>query len=194
MGVSGFGDSVHDALRNLADAPIKEAVWIEVSERDTADVAHIRTSPRKRRPNGNFTNLSTSLFSIRREPMRRLLWFMLLAALAASIAIADTNVTGKWTGSFHSTGPDGEARESTAVMVLKQSGSAITGTVGPTENDQHMTVSGKIDGNKITLDGESDGRAVTFDLVLAADRISGNMNMVHNGQTAKAKLDVTRAK
>ena len=83
--------------------------------------------------------------------MRKLLCFTVLAALAASIAIADTIITGKWTGGFSSIGPDGEARESTGVMVLKQSGSAITGTVGPTENDQHMTISGKIDGDKITL-------------------------------------------
>jgi hypothetical protein len=117
-----------------------------------------------------------------------------LAALAASIAIADTNVTGKWTGSFGSIGPDGEARESTAVMVLKQSGSAITGTVGPSENDQHLAVRGKIEGDKIMLTAEDEGRAVTFALVLAADRISGDMNMVHGGQTSKAKINVTREK
>ena len=77
--------------------------------------------------------------------------------------------------------------------MLKQNGSAITGTVGPTENDQHMAVKGKIDGDKTTLNAEDEGRAVTFDLVLAADRISGDMNMVHSGQTAQAKIDVKRA-
>lgn len=125
--------------------------------------------------------------------MRTLLCFLVLAAFAAGIAVADTNITGKWTGSFNSSGPDGEARESTAVLMLKQNGSAITGTVGPTENDQHMAVKGKIDGDKTTLNAEDEGRAVTFDLVLAADRISGDMNMVHSGQTAQAKIDVKRA-
>jgi hypothetical protein len=126
--------------------------------------------------------------------MRKLLCFTVLAALAASIAIADSNITGKWTGTFHSIGPDGESRESTAVLMLKQNGGEITGTVGPTENDQHLTVKGKIDGDKITLKAEDEGRAVTLSLVLAADRISGDMTMVHSGQTAKAKIDVTRAK
>ena len=126
--------------------------------------------------------------------MRKLLCFTVLAALAASIAIADTNITGKWTGSFKSIGPDGDARESTAVIMLKQNGSEITGTVGPTDNDQQMAVKGKIEGDKITLTSEDEGRAITFVLVLAADRITGDMNMVHSGQTAKAKLDVTRVK
>jgi hypothetical protein len=33
MGVSGFGDSVIDALRELADNLVREAVWIELADR-----------------------------------------------------------------------------------------------------------------------------------------------------------------
>ena len=33
-GVSGFGDSVHEALRDLADNLVSEAVWIEVTDRN----------------------------------------------------------------------------------------------------------------------------------------------------------------
>jgi hypothetical protein len=32
VGVSGFGDAVHDALRDLADDLVQEAVWIEVAD------------------------------------------------------------------------------------------------------------------------------------------------------------------
>jgi hypothetical protein len=47
-----------------------------------------------------------------------------------------------------------------------------------------------------TIDGKPihEGRTIKFDLVLAADRITGDVNMVRDGQTAKAKIDVTRAK
>jgi len=31
-GVSGFGDSVHEVLRELADNLVREAVWIEVTD------------------------------------------------------------------------------------------------------------------------------------------------------------------
>ena len=32
VGVSGFGDAVHDALRELADNLVQEAVWIEIAD------------------------------------------------------------------------------------------------------------------------------------------------------------------
>jgi hypothetical protein len=44
IGVSGFGDAVHDALRELADNLVQEAVWIEI-----ADQAAL-PSPPPRRP------------------------------------------------------------------------------------------------------------------------------------------------
>jgi hypothetical protein len=126
--------------------------------------------------------------------MRTLLYFLVLTALAVCVAVGDTNVTGKWTGTFSSTGPDGETRESSAVLMLKQNGGEITGTFGPDENDQQIAFKGKIAGDKITLVAEDEGRTVNFNLVLAADRITGDVNMVHSGQTARAKINVTRAK
>jgi hypothetical protein len=70
--------------------------------------------------------------------------------------------------------------------VLKQNGSDITGTAGQSEGDQHLVLKGKIEGDKITLVADDEGRTVTFNLVLTADRVSGDVNMVHSGQTAKA--------
>ena len=40
-GVAGFGDSVHDALRDLADNLVREGVWIEVTNRTEWDVREI---------------------------------------------------------------------------------------------------------------------------------------------------------
>jgi hypothetical protein len=119
---------------------------------------------------------------------------VLLLALLAGIAIADTNVTGKWSGSFNVIGQDGDGNDSTAVLMLKQNGSEITGTVGPNEGEQHTITKGKIEGDKITILVEDEGHTVTFALVATTDRITGEVNIVHEGQTRKAKLDVTRAK
>jgi len=80
------------------------------------------------------------------------------------------------------------------VLVLKQSGSDITGTVGPNEDEQFPIQKGKIDGDKITLEADDKGRTMTFNLVLAADRITGEAQMSRDGQTMKAKIDVARAK
>jgi hypothetical protein len=77
---------------------------------------------------------------------------------------------------------------------LKQSGTEISGSFGPTEAEQIEISKGNIDGEKITLFAEDQGRAIRFDLVLTADRIKGDVSMSHNGQIAKAKIDVTRAK
>jgi phage-related tail fiber protein len=124
--------------------------------------------------------------------MRTILGIFVLAALAP-LAAADTNVTGKWSGSFNSIGPDGEGRESAALLMLKQTGTEISGSFGPNEAEQIAISKGNIDGDKVTLVAEDQGRAIKFDLVLTGDRIKGDVSMSHNGQIAKAKIDVTRA-
>jgi hypothetical protein len=125
--------------------------------------------------------------------MRTLLCFLMLAALAG-VALADVSVTGKWSGSFNPTDSNGESKESTALLVLKQSGSDITGTVGPNEDEQFAIQKGKIEGDKITLVVDHDGSTMTFNLLLAADRITGEAQMSRDGETKKAKIDVSRAK
>ncbi len=125
--------------------------------------------------------------------MKIFLCLLVLAALAG-VAFADGNVTGKWTGSFNMTGPNGETKETTALLLLTQNGTDITGTVGPNEDERITIQKGKIEGDKITLEAEQDGRTIKFALVLADDRITGDASMSGDGQTGKAKLDVTRSK
>src|SRR6516162_5963133 len=103
--------------------------------------------------------------------MRTLLCFLMLTALT-SIALADAYVTGKWSGSFNTMGPNGEARESTALLVLKQTGPDITGTARPTEDEQFAIQRGKIEGDKVTLEVDHDGHTMKIDLVLTADRLT----------------------
>ena len=122
--------------------------------------------------------------------MRRIVFLVAVAALWAGVA-AGADVSGKWSGSFKMTAPDGQTREGTAVLILKQTGSDITGSAGPDENEQHTIAKGKIVGDKITLETD-DG--VTLDLVLAGERIAGDVTMMRDGETRKAKLDVGRAK
>ena len=125
--------------------------------------------------------------------MRTLQLFVVVAALAG-IAIADTNVTGKWSGSFNVMDENGGTKESTAVLILKQSGSEITGTVGPDEGEQHAITKGMIDGDKITLESADGNVSIKLDLALAGDRITGNVSAVGEGRSMKGKIDVTRAK
>ena len=108
--------------------------------------------------------------------MRTILYVLLLGALAL-VAAPDTNITGKWSGSFKMTRSDGEVSDGSALLLLKQSGSEITGSVGPTEDEQHAITKGKIEGEKITLLIDDEGRTIKFALVLAADRITGEIGI-----------------
>jgi hypothetical protein len=119
--------------------------------------------------------------------------FLVLLGLALSAAAAD--VTGTWAGSFNMTSSGGETKEGEALLVLKQNGAEITGSVGPNESERHTIAKGKIEGDKITLEA-GDGSAITikFDLVVEGDHIKGDATGSHDGQTMKAKLDVTRVK
>ncbi len=122
--------------------------------------------------------------------MRRIVCCLLLSVVSL---LAD--VSGKWSGSFDVTGPDGETKADTAFLNLKQDGGKITGTAGPNEEHQMTIKTGTIDGDKIALEVElEDGNLLTFDLVLADEHIKGNAKGDMGGEKMTAKIDVTRVK
>lgn len=125
--------------------------------------------------------------------MKAFACILMLLGLALSAAAAD--ITGSWSGSFNITRPDGETKESEALLMLKQNGTEITGSVGPNENERFPIAKGKIEGDKITLESaEGDGPSIKFELVLEGDHIKGNASASRDGQTMTAKLDLTRVK
>jgi hypothetical protein len=114
----------------------------------------------------------------------------LLIALFAMTAMA-ADVTGKWKGSFAPEGQD----PSSAFVVLKQSGTTLTGTAGPGEDQQWPLANGKVVGNKITGEVTSpEGLVFKLDLVLEGEHIKGDVNGMRDGQAMKAKIDLTRVK
>jgi len=114
----------------------------------------------------------------------------LLLALCAFTAFA-ADATGKWTGSF--TPSDGDP--STGYVVIKQSGTEITGTAGPTADEQFPIVNGKIDGDKVTFDvSHPSGMTLKMSLVLDGDTLKGDVTANREGQSMKAKLDLKREK
>jgi hypothetical protein len=122
--------------------------------------------------------------------MKKLLAFLLLVS-AISLS-ADVDLTGKWSGTFEATGGDGQT--GTALLTLKQTGTEITGSVGPNEDQQFSIQKGKIEGDKVTLEVANEGRTMHFALVLAGDHLKGEAKMEAEGQTRSAKIDVTRSK
>jgi hypothetical protein len=124
--------------------------------------------------------------------MKLLVRSLITAALALTAAAAD--VTGKWSGSFKITTPDGQVRDDTVMLVLKQDGAEITGTAGPNADQQMPIQKGKIDGDKIALEVAVGEGTFKFDVVLEGDHIKGDVAAAMGGQTMKAKMDATRQK
>lgn len=85
--------------------------------------------------------------------MKKLLACLFLLALTLSAA----DVTGKWSGSFETADASGQTRTSPALFTLKQTGSQITGTVGPNEGEQTAISKGTIEGDKIALEVQNEG-------------------------------------
>ncbi len=115
--------------------------------------------------------------------------------LLLSVASLLADVTGKWSGSFDITGPDGQTKADTAFLNLKQEGAKITGTAGPSEDKQFDIKTGKIDGDKIALEVVlEDGGVLTFDLALDNEHIKGDVKGQMGDEKMTAKMDVTRVK
>jgi opacity protein-like surface antigen len=120
-----------------------------------------------------------------------LVCFFLIAATALVAAAAD--VSGKWSGSLT---PEG-GETNPAYVILKQSGTAITGTGGPDEGQQWPDLKGTIRGDKVTLEVKSpeDGTVYKCDLVLVGDHLKGEVTATGSGgQNMKGKMDVARVK
>ena len=124
--------------------------------------------------------------------MKLLSCIFLVVALAMTAAAAD--VTGKWSGTFTVTGPDGSAGDSQpAFMILKQSGSTLTGTAGGDEAEQWPIENAKIENNKITgTVNPSDGATYTVSLTVDGDRMTGEVTVSQGGQTMKGKIELKR--
>jgi hypothetical protein len=116
--------------------------------------------------------------------------YALLLCLAAMTAMA-ADVTGKWSGTISPEGHD----PSNAYLIVKQSGATLTGSAGPDEGQQWPLTNGKIEGNKITGDVTSpDGVVYKVELTVDGDRMTGRATAIRDGETMKAKLELSRVK
>ena len=127
---------------------------------------------------------------------------MLLAAALSSVSFAQSappasnttpqNISGKWSGSFEIHKPDGQVEQSTALLILKQTGDTVTGTVGPNEEDQLPVKEGKVVGSEIQLNAETrDGEPIVFHLHLEGYHLKGDVTSETPDGKITAKIDVT---
>jgi hypothetical protein len=116
-----------------------------------------------------------------------------VAGLAlALVAGSAADVKGKWDGKITTERPDGTMSEDTALLILDQKETNITGTVGGNEEDQHPIASGQIDGTKVTLMAthSTNGREYRIELTLEGDEMKGTLT---SGER-RGQLSVKRRK
>ena len=138
--------------------------------------------------------------------MKKQLWeLVFLSAAAFSVFLcflpmalwgqgSPANVEGTWTGSFDITSPDGQIQHDTALIILKQQGSNLSGSAGPNENRQTEISDGKVDGEEVRfslLMGPGDSLGVK--LRLEGGRLKGEAigNLAEGGK--KIAIDTTRS-
>ena len=123
---------------------------------------------------------------------------VLAGAWASQTAPAKIDLSGTWTGSFNST-KDGQTRESSAFVVLKHAGDAVTGTAGPREDKQMPIAKGKVVTEKgvtvVTFEASTGGDGpISFSLKLTDGRLKGTASGTDGGQKVTAEVNLGRAK
>ena len=97
---------------------------------------------------------------------------LLLAAMLAMAASAwATEVTGKWKGSMTLE----SGGEQPALVMLKQSGEAVTGSQGPTEDHQFPITSGRFDGKQVTIEARPGAAVFKLSMKLDGNRLTGDV-------------------
>jgi len=114
-----------------------------------------------------------------------LLFFALLA-----FAVPAPDATGNWSGKFKVNGAD----DDTVYLALKQTDNVISGTAGPSIDQQKPIENGRIEGNHITMEVPVPGGVFKFDINLEGDHLKGEVVATAQGQTVKAQMDATRVK
>ena len=94
----------------------------------------------------------------------------------SAFQVQTPNISGNWAGKAIAV-VDGQSKEEGMYAVLKQDGSAVTGTVGPRADRQMEIANGKIatgkEGTLVTFETGRPGHVIRFSLKLANDVLAG---------------------
>ena len=112
----------------------------------------------------------------------------------APALMAAEDLTGKWSGSFAITSPDGDTKDAKAFMDIKQKEAEITGTAGESPDRQWAIQKGKVEGNKVIFEVQTEGPLIKFELTLVDGHLKGEAKAEHEGKSMKAAVDLQRQK
>ena len=120
----------------------------------------------------------------------------LLVGLVAFVALIHAaDVTGTWSGSMAMTKGD-ETKDDTAYLVLKQTGTEISGTIGPNAEKRLTITKGSAEGNNVYIEATVEGdNKLVLRLKVDGDKLVGDLKA--EGPTAppiSGKMNLTKEK
>jgi len=128
--------------------------------------------------------------------MKRIFVWCALAALLPSQGFAAdaADVSGTWSGTFAIHFPDGRVADDTAWLVLQQSGTTVTGTVGPKATQQGPIRDVTILGDTLKFVADStQGKTLKFVLKREGEKLSGEANGEIGDDRVRVVLSVARS-
>src|SRR5688500_17782022 len=111
-----------------------------------------------------------------------------LLFLFSSTLFWAADVTGSWSGPIEIS-RDGETRTSAALLILKQEGTKITGSIGPNADERTDIAKGSIEGADVALEAVVPDRQlrVTILLKLDGEKLTGDFKVEGPGQNMTGK-------
>ena len=128
--------------------------------------------------------------------MKRLVALFVFALMVLP-AIAAEDFSGKWSGTFSGVASDGTQVDENIYAVLVHKGAELTGTAGPSAEQQWKIEKGKVDGNKMSFEvvgGDGGGIAAKLSLAFADGHLKGEFSAAKGEEKLVAKVDMTRVK
>ena len=172
----------------------KTAAWRQTGERKRAERGEKRSAcVRIQRAHGAHLGRYVTLVAQRSVFMKHVAVIVgVVVSLVIGTVRAAEDFTGKWSGTFVGTGPDGSVHEDTILLNLTQKGTVLTGTAGPNAEQQFPVSNGTAVGTKLVFDVQSDGPLLKFTLTFADGHLKGDAAADFMGQKLSAKVDAQR--
>jgi hypothetical protein len=109
-----------------------------------------------------------------------------------AISLTAADLTGKWSGSYDVSMADGETMKGKVILVLTQTGSDVTGSVGQNEDEMSKIRKGSVEGDRVTFESQTEGPLMKFELRLENDHLRGEAKGDVDGNPIKVKLDLVK--
>jgi hypothetical protein len=100
-------------------------------------------------------------------------------------------LSGKWMGNFKAEGGDHGIPQ---LIVLKQSGSKLTGSGGPDDSEQYPIANGTVNGDKVHFELTTARSKFFYDLTKKGGNLNGELEIRSVNRVARATVDLKKAK